>query len=158
MLGESGLKNLMFCNKPNPRKLWLNHTKTQNRCILMLWYLRSNIITNVKTCWCLHLIRNKLSEISSFYLLETPVFYRLSSCFVLIVRRGKRSEMDWALKRTGAVASGSAIDSCCMRLQGLPYECKKDDVEKFLEGKLIFSFICVINLYSLPQNETIIFI
>ncbi|KAI5749375.1 hypothetical protein M8J76_006849 [Diaphorina citri] len=50
------------------------------------------------------------------------------------VRRAKRSEMDWALKRQGAVLSGSAVDQCCMRLQGLPYECKKEDVEKFLEG------------------------
>lgn len=44
--------------------------------------------------------------------------------------------MDWALKRQGAVLSGSAVDQCCMRLQGLPYECKKEDVEKFLEGNV----------------------
>ncbi|KAL1464761.1 hypothetical protein WDU94_004379 [Cyamophila willieti] len=63
------------------------------------------------------------------------------------VRRAKRSEMDWALKRQGAVLSGSSVDQCCMRLQGLPYECKKEDVEKFLEGLEI-----VPNGITIPQD------
>uniref|UniRef100_A0A8D8TK63 Heterogeneous nuclear ribonucleoprotein H n=1 Tax=Cacopsylla melanoneura TaxID=428564 RepID=A0A8D8TK63_9HEMI len=45
----------------------------------------------------------------------------------------KRSEMDWLLQHTGIV-EGNAFDHGCVRLRGLPFESKKEDILQFFEG------------------------
>ncbi|XP_008486469.2 heterogeneous nuclear ribonucleoprotein H2-like, partial [Diaphorina citri] len=45
----------------------------------------------------------------------------------------KRQKMDWMLQHTGIV-EGNAFDQGCVRLRGVPFESKKDDIAQFFDG------------------------
>ena len=52
------------------------------------------------------------------------------------VKEAKQSEMDWVINRLSSSQVGElgATDGV-VRLRGLPYDCKKNDVADFFEGK-----------------------
>jgi len=54
---------------------------------------------------------------------------------MLSVFRAKKSEMDWALKKSGNTVEDLNNGDNVVRLRGLPYEATKQDIVSFFDGK-----------------------
>lgn len=80
------------------------------------------------------------------YCLFLPKQYFVSSfnARYIEVFKVRRSEMEWAVKKSGEGSAKSDDDSSSsddedesrnyVRLRGLPYDCTKSDIERFFEG------------------------